>query len=120
VSFSLAKLAAANGVLQTHWGPPVLFAALCTVALGVAMLSLGPRLAVTVLSLGAVAAGAVMMMQAIAAADAMAGLYHPGLGLFVTLLTGILLVPIGFASLAVGLILRSRRAVAIRGGEPPA
>ena len=107
VNFSLTKPPDVLGVMQTQWGWPVLAAALATLAAAALMLVLGPRRITVVLSLVVVAAGAVYALEAVAAADSMLGLYRPGLGLYITLLTGILLVPIGLASLAVGAAMRA-------------
>ena len=56
------------------------------------------------------------MLEAIGAADSMVKMYRPGLGLYVTLLTGILLVPIGLASTMVGHILRRKGAAIVPPG----
>lgn len=106
VNFSFSKPPEVAGVLQTQWGTPVLAAALAAVTAAVLLLVLGPRRVTVALSLVVVAAGAVYALESVAAADSMAGLYRPGLGLYVTLLTGILLVPIGLASIAVGEVMR--------------
>ncbi len=92
--------------MGTQWGAPVLIAAAATVAVGVAMLLLGPRLLTLALSLTGLVAGGVLVTQAAAAANSMIGLYRPGIGLYATLLTGVLLVPIGIASPMVAHILR--------------
>jgi hypothetical protein len=109
VNFSLTRPPEVVGVLQTPWGPPVLIAALAAIAAAVVLLLLGPRRLSIVLSLAVVVAGAVYALEAIAAADSMVKMYRPGVGLYVTLLTGVLLVPIGLASLAVGAAMRSAR-----------
>jgi hypothetical protein len=106
VNFSLSKPPEVVGVLQTQWGPPVLVAALAAVVAAVLLVILGPRRLSIALSLIVVAAGAVYALQALAAADSMVKMYRPGLGLYMTLLTGILLVPIGLASLLVGAAMR--------------
>lgn len=118
VNFSLGKPPEVAGVLQTPWGPPVLAAALAALAAAVLLLVLGPRRVTVALSLVVVAAGAVFAVESVAAADSMAGLYRPGLGLYVTLLAGILLVPIGLASLAVGAALRAARRAGLTPGPP--
>jgi len=107
VNFSPSKPPEIVGVLHTQWGPPVLVAALAAIAAAVALLLLGPRRFTTLLSLVVVVAGAVYALESIAAADSMIDLYRPGLGLYLTLLTGILLVPIGLASVAVGAAMRA-------------
>lgn len=115
VNFSLSKPPGVLGVLQTQWGWPVLAAALAALAAAVLLLLLGPRRVTAVLSLVVVAAGAVYALESVAAADSMIGHYRPGLGLYITLLTGILLVPVGLASLAVGAAMRASRR---RAAEP--
>jgi hypothetical protein len=110
VNFSLSRPDGVGGVLQTQWGPPVLVAALVAIAVAAAMLIAGPRLLTMIVSLLGTVAGIVFVAQAIGAADSMVKLYRPGLGLYVTLLTGILLVPIGVASTMVGQILRRKGA----------
>jgi hypothetical protein len=119
VNFSLSKPPEVVGVLHTPWGPPVLVAALAVVAAALLLLVLGPRSFTFVLSLVVVVAGAVYALESIAAADSMVQLYRPGLGLYLTLLTGILLVPIGLASLAVGAAMRAAvRRAAVSPGPP--
>jgi hypothetical protein len=123
VNFSLTKPPDVFGVMQTQWGWPVLAAALAALAAAVLLLVLGPRRVTVVLSLVVAAAGAVYALEAIAAADSMIGIYRPGLGLYVTLLTGILLVPIGLASLAVGAAMRAslrHAAATVVSPAPPA
>ena len=107
VNFSFTKPPDVLGVMQTQWGWPVLAAALAALTAAVLLLVLGPRRVTVVLSLVVTAAGAVYALDSIAAADSMIGIYRPGLGLYVTLLTGVLLVPIGLASLAVGAAMRA-------------
>ena len=108
VNFSLQRAPGVVGVLNTRWGPPVLVAAIAVVVVGVVSLVLGPRLLTMAAGAVVAVAGIVFVLQAIDAADAMVKLYRPGLGLYVTLLTGILLVPIGVASTMVGQILRRK------------
>ncbi len=110
VNFSLSRPDNVGGVLQTQWGPPVLIAASVSIAVAAAMLIAGPRFLTMIVSLLGTVAGVVFVVQAIGAADSMVKMYRPGLGLYVTLLTGILLVPIGVASTMVGQILRRKAA----------
>jgi hypothetical protein len=110
VNFSLSRPEGVVGVLQTQWGPPVLVAALAAIVAAAALLLVGPRRASIALSLVVVAAGVVYALEAVSAADSMVKMYRPGVGLYVTLLTGVLLVPIGLASLAVGAAMRAGRA----------
>ena len=116
VNFSLSQPEGVNGVLQTPWGMPVLVAAIVAILVAAAMLIAGPRLLTMIVSLLGAVTGIVFVPQAIGAADSMVNMYRPGLGLYVTLLTGILLVPIGVASTMVGQILRRKGAAT----APPA
>lgn len=116
VNFSLSSADGVGGVLQTPWGPPVLVAALVVIAVATAMLVAGPRLLTMIVSLLGAVAGVVFVLEAIGAADSMVKMYRPGLGLYVTLLTGILLVPVGLVSTLVGQILRHRSAATARPG----
>ena len=111
VNFSFSKPDSIGGVMQTQWGPPVLVAALVVIAVAASMLIAGPRLLTMIVSLLGTVAGVVFVFEAIGAADAMVKMYRPGLGLYVTLLTGILLVPIGVAATMVGQILRRKHAL---------
>ena len=113
VNFSPSRSDGVGGVLQTQWGPPVLVAALVAIAVAAAMLIAGPRLPTTIVSLLGSVAGVVFVLEALGAADSMVKMYRPGLGLYVTLLTGILLVPIGLASTMVGHILRRKGAATV-------
>ena len=115
VNFSLSKPAHVAGVLQTQWGPPVLAAALVAVVAGALSLALGPRRVTLALGAASAVAGVVYAVQAVAAVDSMPLTYRPGIGLYVTLLTGILLVPVALAAVAGGTILRRAAATA-----PPA
>jgi hypothetical protein len=119
VNFSLSKPSGINGVMHTQFGPPVLAAALCAVVAAALLLLLGPRRLSPVLSGVVIVAGVVYAHEAVAAADVMGGVYRPGIGLYATLLTGVLLVPIGLASVAVGVMMY--RGAAVRGpAGPPA
>jgi hypothetical protein len=122
VNFSLSKPAGVVGVLQTQWGPPVLGAALGAMAIAALLLILGPRRVTMALAAGVVVAGVVFAAEAISAADSMVKMYRPGIGLYVTLLTGILLVPIGLAAVTVGAIMRrsALAAAAASATAPPA
>jgi hypothetical protein len=108
VNFSLQKPADVAGVLQTQWGPPVLVTALAVIVIATVLLTLGPRLLTMAAGALVIVASAVFIVEAIGAADAMAKMYRPGLGLYVTLLTGILLLPIGLVSVGVGQVLRRK------------
>jgi hypothetical protein len=107
VSYSLTKPEDISGALGTPWGLPLLCVAAVVVALGVAMIWLGPhRLALlsgVVVTLSGVAA---CILALDAAHEALSWGYAAGAGLMLTLLVGILLVPVGVASAMVGFLLR--------------
>jgi len=107
VSYALTKPDDINGALGTPWGPPMLVIALVIVALGMAMIVLGPhRLAVVSGVLVALGGVATCMLAMVAAREALAWEYAAGTGLMLALLIGTLLVPIGVASAMVGFMLR--------------
>jgi hypothetical protein len=112
VDFSLSKPATINAALQTPWGLPALLAALGVISVAVCMLLFGPRASTAVLSLAPIAAGAVFLVEALGAFDGMGLAFRAGLGLYLTLLAGILLIPIGVASPMVGYILIRRPSLA--------
>jgi hypothetical protein len=93
-------------MLQTQWGLPVLIAALCVISVAVCMLLFGPRAITAVLGLVPIAAGVVFLVEAMGAFDGMGSAFRAGLGLYLTLLAGILLMPVGLASAMVGYVLR--------------
>lgn len=107
VNFSPTKPAEIAGVMATEWGRPALAIAAVVVVLGLSMLAFGPHRLSLLSGVIVVLAGVALLGVALdAARTAMAWQYTPGLGIFVALLTGLLLVPIGVASGAVGLMLR--------------
>jgi hypothetical protein len=108
VNFSLHRVAGISGVMNTPWGPPVLVAALVSLAVAALMIVLGPRLLTALLGLLVVVAGVVYVTQAMGAADSMVKVYRPGVGLYVALLVGVLMLPVGIASAMVGLLMRAR------------
>jgi hypothetical protein len=84
---------------------------------GVAMLWAGPRRVTALLGLVSAVAGAVFVISCLGATDAMAPMFRPGLGLYVTMLAGILLMPIGIASAMVGgILVRSAHAAGTTAG----
>ena len=109
VSFRLTQGGGLNGVLQTQWGVPALVVASVVLVAGLVMLVTRPRrfsllLGVTVAVCG-VAAFAV-------ARDAAASVswYDPGVGMYLTTLVAVLLVPIGLAAaLVAGILMRAER-----------
>jgi len=118
VSYALTRPDDISGALGTQWGLPLLFVAAAVVALGVVMIVLGPhRLALlsgVIVTLSGIAA---CVLALDAAREALSWGYAAGSGLMLTLLVGILLVPIGIASAMVGFMLRRQ---APDPGVPPA
>ena len=107
MNFSPTKPADIAGAIGTQWGTPVLVIAVVVLSLGLSMLIFGPHRLSLVSGIIVVLAGLALLGVALdAARAAMIWSYTPGLGIFVALLTGLLLVPIGVASGAVGVILR--------------
>jgi hypothetical protein len=116
VNFSLQQGQDLFGVLETRWGTPAAVVGLVVLAAGLVMLFTRPRRWSALLGvLVAVAGFAAFAVAQDAAAHA--GFYDPGMGMYLTTLVGVLLVPIGLAASVVALILvRAERA----GEEPPA
>jgi hypothetical protein len=114
VNFSPSRAEGFNAALQTQWGLPALCLAVAVVALGMAMLLTRPRRLSFVLGLAVAACGLAVFAVAQDAA-AHIGYLDPGLGMFVTTLTGVLLVPIGLAAALVARFLTRPAATA-----PPA
>jgi hypothetical protein len=105
VNFSLRQAPGIHSAVQTSWGQHTLLAAGAVLMVGIVMLWAGPRRATAPLGLVSAVAGAVFVISCLNAQEAMMPLFKPGIGLYVTLLTGILLIPIGIASAMVGGIL---------------
>ncbi|HEX5643559.1 MAG TPA: hypothetical protein VFZ86_14655 [Thermoleophilia bacterium] len=97
VNYSLSSSGDINGVLQTQWGAPALALALTAVALGAAVTLTRPRRLSWLLGLAVAACGAGVFAVAQDAASQIA-FFDPGLGLYLTTLVGVLLVPIGAAA----------------------
>ena len=121
VNFSFDQAGGLNGVLDTRWGIPALVLALAVVAIGLVMVLTRPRrysilLGVLVAVCGVAAFGA--------AQDAAShiGWNDPGLGMYLTTLAAVLLVPIGLAAALVAWILvrAERLAAAAPPTGPPA
>lgn len=116
VNFSLDQGGGLFGVLDTRWGMPATVAALVVFAAGLTMLVTRPRRWSVALGLLVAAAGVATFVVAQDAA-ANIGWYDPGVGMYLTTLVAVLLVPIGLAAALVAWILvRGERA----GAEPPA
>jgi hypothetical protein len=111
VSYALTKPEEISGAMGTPWGLPLLGVAALVVALGAAMIWLGPhRLALlsgVVVTMSGIAA---CVLALDAAREALGWGYAAGAGLMLALLVGILLVPIGVASAMVGFLLRRQPA----------
>lgn len=113
---SLRQAPGLSGVLATHWGPPLLVLPLLAIGCGAAMLVWGPRRYSGWLGVAIAIAGVAIVLLA---RDAVSAAYWfgstGGIGGVMSLFAGILLVPIGLAAAAVGLVLRrqARRAAAV-------
>ena len=105
VNLSLTKPEAIKGALATDWGIIVLVLGVVVFALGALMLARGPRRLAAPSGAVIAAAGVAVVVVAFRAAGPMAGLFKPGLGIYVDVLAGIVLVPTGFAVAVVGYVL---------------
>ena len=113
VNFSLHRAEGFNTVLQTRWGAPALLLALTVVVAGTVMLLLPPRRFTWLL--GILVAGLGIAVFGVAQdAAAHIGWFDPGVGMYLTTLVGVLLVPIGLAAALVARFLAAaeRRAAA--------
>jgi len=116
VNYSPSLSDGINGVLQTQWGTPAIVLGLCVVALGVAVTLTTPRRFSWVLGALVVACGVAVVGVGSDAAGQIA-FKSPGLGLYLTVLAGVLLVPIGIAAALVGwFVARAAKAATV----PPA
>lgn len=117
VNYSLTMPDRINGILQTPWGKPELVLAIAAVCLGVAVILVRPRRFSWVLGVLIAACGAGVLLVG---RDAAAGLgwWSPGLGMYLSVLAGVLLVPIGLATALVGWLVA--RAVARNPEAAPA
>jgi hypothetical protein len=106
--------------MDTKWGVPALVLAFVVVAAGLAMLFTRPRrFSVLLGALVAVSGGAVFFVAQDAAAHI--GFLDPGVGMYLTTLVGVLLVPIGIAAAVVAwLVVRAEAAAAAVPGAPTA
>jgi hypothetical protein len=115
VNYSLSQGGELSGVLDTQWGTPATVLALVVLAAGLVMLVTRPRRFSVLLGLLVAACGVAVFGVAQDAASQI-GWYDPGIGMYLTTLVAVLLVPIGLAAALVGwLLLRAERAAA----EPP-
>jgi hypothetical protein len=117
VNFSLHGAKAFNGVLQTRWGWPALGLALAVVVVGAVMASTRPR-RVSIYLGALVAALGVAVFGVVQDAAAHIGFNDPGVGMYITTLVGVLLVPIGIAAALVAwLLVRAEKRAS---EDPPA
>jgi hypothetical protein len=123
INFSLHGAVGLRGVLDTDWGAPALLLALATVVVGTVMLLLPPRRLSWLLGAFVAALGTAVFFVAQDAA-AHIGWLDPGVGMYITTLAGILLVPIGLAAALVARFVsraeREAAAAALRPTAPPA
>lgn len=110
VNFSLSQGGELNGVLDTAWGTPALAVAVVVLAAGLAMLLTRPRRSSILLGVLVAACGVVAFGVAQDAADSI-GFFDPGVGMYLTTLVAVLLVPIGLAAALVAWLI-------VRGGPP--
>lgn len=102
VNFSLSRPGGVKTALQTSYGAPAVWLGIAVVAFGALMVVLGPRRLRYWPGLATIAAAVAMLVDSALVAHTIYGPFHPGVGLFVLTLVAILLIPIGFASAAVG------------------
>jgi hypothetical protein len=105
VNFALGKPDSVLGVIQTRWGVPALITAIVVTLVGVVMIAARPRRYSLVLGFLLAAAGAVSFALADNASSQIGDPVRPGIGLYATLLLGVLLVPIGLATAIVAFML---------------
>lgn len=104
VNFSPHGAEALNGVLRTPWGPPALGLAVAVLVTGAVMARMRPRRAS--IFLGALVGVLGVAVFAVAQdAAAHIGYNDPGVGMYLTTLAGVLLVPIGIAAALVAWVL---------------
>jgi hypothetical protein len=104
VNYSLSMPDGINGILGTQWGAPALVLALAVVCLAVFITVTTPRRFSFVLGVLVAACGVAVIGVGRDAASAL-GWWSPGLGMYLTVLAGVLLVPIGLAAALVAWIL---------------
>jgi hypothetical protein len=114
VNFSLSRPDGVNTALQTAYGAPALWLGIAVIVLGGAMAVLGPRRLRFWPGLVTIAAATAMLVDCAFVAHAIAEPLRAGLGLFVLTLVCVLLIPIGFASAAVGFLVGGNQRRAAR------
>ena len=107
VNLSLHAAAGVNGALATPWGRPVLALALVVVVVGVVMVVAAPLKLSVLPCLAVAAAGIGITLVSVSAGWHIYDPLRPGLGMYLDVLGGLLLVPTGLASAMVAGILTS-------------
>ena len=107
VNLSLHSAVGVNGALATPWGLPVLALGVVVVVVGVVMVAAAPLKLSVLPCLAVSVAGLGITLVGFTAAWHVWEPLRPGLGLYVDVLGGILLVPTGLASAMVAGILTS-------------
>ena len=107
MNWSLTRPAAVNGAFAAGFGMPMLLLGVIVLIVALGMILIGPRRHTPWLGIVLIVLGVAVFAQSNHAAASIRS-YHDyslGLGLFVTALCGMILVPIGLASFMVGRIL---------------
>ena len=109
LNWALTKPDDIGGAMGTPWGLPMLIVALVVIGAGVLMLLLGPRRLAFILGIVVFIAGLVAGRLALAGAmHALGWDYTAGIGSAGSIFIAVLLLPIGFASAAVGFMVAYR------------
>jgi hypothetical protein len=114
VNFSLARPGGVKTALQTSYGAPALWLGIAVIVLGALMVLLGPRRLRYWPGLATIAAAVAMLVDSGLVAHTIYGPFRAGAGLFMLTLVAILLIPIGFASAAVGFLVGGNQRRAAR------
>jgi hypothetical protein len=110
VNLALTHPATIKGILGTPWGAPVLAASIVVLAVGGLMLLRGASRLAPLYGAVVFAAGVVTIVDAVRAYDQIRLSMSTGLGLFLALVIGLVLLPIGFADATVGWVVATRGA----------
>lgn len=105
VNYALSKPRGLNGVLQTQWGWPALLIAVCVIILAVMMVARRPGRVGVLLGLALASGGVAAVAVASDAATSIGAGMSPGLGMYLTVLAGVLLAAIGIAAAMVAVVL---------------
>lgn len=114
VNLSLTRPDTILPALATDWGVAVLILGVAVFAMGAAMLAFGPRHLAVPCGAATAIAGVAVVAVAFRAAAPMAPYFKPGLGIYIDVLAGILLVPTGYAAAVVGYVLDAETREAAR------